>query len=223
MASFLPGPVIAAASGSVGGTVFSHNRDGMYMRNRSIPVNPRTVRQEDQRALMSQLTYHWKVTLTAAQREAWEIYAAGSPVVNKLGQARPLVGQMMYNKTNLSYVAAGGTRIDNAPSQMGLALYPTMTFTADTADGIVLTAITPAPGAGDVIRFFVSPPKPFTVNFFGKGFYKTVNNLGTLTLPFEIVAPADVAIGQRFFIETIFIEADGRPTNRFQERFDITA
>ena len=56
MALIKTGPAVAVISGSVGGTVFSRNKGGAYMRNRSIPVNPQSAAQVVVRAAMAFLT-----------------------------------------------------------------------------------------------------------------------------------------------------------------------
>lgn len=220
---FLPGPAIAEARGSIGGTVFSRNRHGAYTRNRSVPVNPNTSRQAAVRLRVEQLQQAWREELTNAERSAWDDYADGSPVPNRLGQQTKLTGINTYIRTNSLYMQAGGTRIDAAPPTNGVAALPNITYTGDTTDGLQATVVDPAMATDDAMLFFVSPPKPFSVNFFGQGFSITKFTLSTQTLPFELKPNTDVAIGQRYFIEARAVFADGRPSQRFMQRVDITS
>ena len=46
-------------SGSIGASVYSHNRYGAYIRARSVPVNPNTDRQVAIRNAIRALTIAW--------------------------------------------------------------------------------------------------------------------------------------------------------------------
>ena len=222
MAIFIPGPAIAEARGSVGGTVFSRNTHGAYMRNRSVPVNPNTARQAAIRLKVEQLQAIWRDTLTTAQRTAWNDYASQTPVLNRVGQSTKLSGINMYIRTNSLYLTAGGTRIDAAPPVNGVAPLPDITYNGTTVLGVNVTAVNPSMAANDAMLFFVSPPKAQSVNFFGSGFTITKFTLGVQTLPFNLIPALTPLVGQRYFIEARSVFANGRPTERFQQRKDIT-
>lgn len=222
MAIFLPGPAIAEARGSIGGTVFSRNRHGAYMRNRVKPVNPNTERQANARLRVEQLQQHWRETLTDTERKAWEDYAKGTPTLNALGQSTILSGVNMYIRTNSLYLQAGGTRIDTAPPTNGVAALPSITYDSAAATGIRVTAISPAPIALQAMLFFISPPKATSVNFFGRGYVFTTVNLGVMAANFVVLGPAFTAVGQKFFIEARSVTPDGRPSERFQQNVIMT-
>ncbi|KKL73251.1 hypothetical protein LCGC14_2076760, partial [marine sediment metagenome] len=59
MAIITPGPTVAAISGSIGGTVYSRNRGGAYIRNRAIPVDPNTSFQINVRAILAAQSQNW--------------------------------------------------------------------------------------------------------------------------------------------------------------------
>lgn len=218
------GPIVSSARGSSGGTVFSANGLGAYIRNRTVPVNPRTPKQEAHRAIMASLNYAWANTLTADERKSWEDYAAGTPIINKLGDQQHLKGLQQFMSTNLSYVSAGGAMITQAPPVTGVISIPIMTILGDTTDGIrIESALAPVPAAGDLVAFFVSPPKKQTVNFFGQGFTSTVYSLGTMTLPFEIIPAGQCIIGQRWFIDVKYVDDVGHASSRYLRQIDITA
>jgi hypothetical protein len=218
------GPVVSSVRGSSGGTVFSRNGLGAYIRNRTTPINPRTSRQEAHRAILATLNYDWANTLTQAERNSWEGYAAGTPILNRLGDQQHLKGLQMYIRTNLCYVSAGGTQIVDAPPVAGVISIPTVTITGAVATGVRVTAVAaPAMGAGDLLLFYISPPKKFTNNFFGSGFTSTFANLGTVTPPLQLVAAAGCAIGQRYFIDVKRVAANGAPSSRYLRHVDITA
>lgn len=126
-------PVYTQVSGSIGGLTYAHNQGGMYTRGRSIPVNPNTFRQTNVRATVSQLSQAWSGALTDVQREQWTVYAAGTPVTNKLGDSIILSGQQMYIRCNTARMQvtrrtqAFATpivlpRVDDAPAFPGNAI-----------------------------------------------------------------------------------------------------
>ncbi len=95
MAKFTPGPIIAAISGSIGGTTFSHNRGGTYARNRSIPVVSTTTFALNAKARLATASSAWRA-LTDANRAAWLSWALQNPVTDTLGFPRHLTGHQAY-------------------------------------------------------------------------------------------------------------------------------
>ena len=114
MAKISPGPMAAAISGSMGGTVFSHNKGGPYIRARAIPTNPGSTKQLNARARLSTYSQSWQ-TLTDAQRQAWTEWARQNPVINSLGHSVLLSGQQAYIQLNTRLALAGDTAISVPP------------------------------------------------------------------------------------------------------------
>jgi hypothetical protein len=88
-------------SGSFGGLTGSHNRGGLYLRARTIPVDPNTIRQVTIRFAMQTLATRWRDVLTPAQRAGWSTYAANTPIVGPLGDPRDVGGFAMYCRGNI--------------------------------------------------------------------------------------------------------------------------
>ncbi len=99
MAIITPGPTVAAISGSIGGTVYSRNRGGAYIRNRAIPTDPNTAAQQNVRAILATQSQGW-ADLTATQRASWKLWASQNPIVNALGNAITMSGHQAYIKLN---------------------------------------------------------------------------------------------------------------------------
>lgn len=139
--------LLAAASGSLGGTTAAHNAGGQYLRRRAIPVNPQTGYQTNVRNAMGAAADRWTTALTEAQREAWRTWAAGITVQNTLGQSIKLSGFQHYVRINqLALYSAGATTTlggfaitDTAPS--GTVIGPSSQI---VAAGITRTAGPPA-------------------------------------------------------------------------------
>jgi len=108
-------------SGSMGGSVYSHNRYGQYIRSRSIPVNPNTDRQVAVRNLIQTLTIVWQTVLTQDLRDAWETYAANVTWKNRFGDDVLLTGLNHYVRSNVPRMQCEIARLDTAPVVFTLA------------------------------------------------------------------------------------------------------
>ncbi len=109
-------------SGSAGGIVASRNKGGAYFRRRAVPTNPNTTLQQARRASLAASAINWN-NLTDAQRSAWDAYAVGTPIVDRIGQTITLTGQQAYVRAKavwLTYDAS--TQVDeDAPTTPGLS------------------------------------------------------------------------------------------------------
>lgn len=113
--------VITQGSGSIGGTTYSHNRGGMYMRARAIPTNPNSLAQQGVRNSFSTLSQQWGGLLTQLQRDAWTAYAVTTPVTDRLGDPLTLTGQQMFIRCNSLRFLAGYSAVADGPTTSGLA------------------------------------------------------------------------------------------------------
>jgi hypothetical protein len=96
MAKVILGSTIAAASGSIGGTVHSRNRYGTYIRNRAIPVNPNTIYQQEIRAILAARSQEWRG-------------------LNVLGMSQVLQPNAAYVRLNMLTSLAGDSIISVPP------------------------------------------------------------------------------------------------------------
>jgi len=65
-------------------SVYTYNGGQQLIRKFTQPTNPDTTEQQVVRSIFSALTKQW-ATLSSAQRDAWETWAAAHPVKNRLG------------------------------------------------------------------------------------------------------------------------------------------
>jgi hypothetical protein len=114
MALFIPGVAITQASGRVGGTVFSHNRGGMYMRAGVIPKKVTSAAALNQKSILSSVTRDWAGESDAA-RLTWQHYTVENPVVNRIGQKKTLSGHQAYVGLNSRLLRAGDSTISTPP------------------------------------------------------------------------------------------------------------
>lgn len=91
--------VVDNISGKLNGSVFARNKGGHYIRSKSNPTNPQTIRQNMVRSLLSGVSTEWR-QLTHGQREAWKGAAVDFPYQNKLGDSKIYSGFNLFVKHN---------------------------------------------------------------------------------------------------------------------------
>lgn len=146
MALYTPGPMIGQASGRVGGTIFSRNRGGSYVRNGSLPSRVTSEKALNAKAYLSLASQAWSA-LTAAQRLSWNTWAASKTVVNRLGRSISLNGQNWYVSLNTRLLAAGSAQISAPPTDTAPAGVTITGFTVDAGTGDTELTFSPTPTA----------------------------------------------------------------------------
>jgi hypothetical protein len=143
--------------GSIGGSTWSRNKGGMYVRQRAVPTNPNSVRQQAVRAIVATLSQGW-ATLSAAFQEEWRTYAQEHPVLNSLGQTIYLTGMDWFVKINSRLIDAGAASISEPPIGGGPGSLATIdaTFASGTTISI---AFTPTPATGNRLVTWCSLPQ----------------------------------------------------------------
>jgi len=224
--------VLTQASGSVGGLTYSHNAGGLYMRARSIPVQPNSPYQTQVKNALTQLVVAWLETLTAVQRNAWNLYAANVLVTNPLGDPRANSGQNWYVAANqprlqaIAKLASALTRVDAAPIifDRGLLTTPaavTLDVSASTLSFTFTNTNAWATAVGGALLVYQGRPVNGTRTFF-KGPWRLIGQiLGAVVPPTSPGLISTVptngyayAIGQACYIAFAATTADGRLTTR---------
>lgn len=232
MALVLFGGGISDMRGSVAGNVFSKNRYGSYVRNRTKPVNPNSPRQQKVRNIMGQIVSAWSQIVTLAQRNAWEVYAAAVNFTNALGQTIQLTGYNHYIRSNMARINNGFTRIDAAPTI--LLLPPTDgSFACAASEGSQLVTITfddTADWANQNSGFMSihqGLPKNSAVAFYGNHFRTLGTLLGNsgagLTSPQTIAMDFPAAENQKDWFFGRIGEEDGRLSEKFRDSCIVTS
>lgn len=221
-------PAGQQVSGSAGGTTFSHNRFGPYMRNRSIPVNPNTDRQVAVRNAVNNLTIAWQNTLTEAQRGQWAAYAANVPWTNKLGQSVFLTALNMYVRSNVVRLQAAMAQVDPGPAIFNLGdTEASLGCTASEATQVAtITFDDTKPwasedGAGQA--FYAGLPKNASVKFFNGPWrwcgVALGDSIAPVTSPYLPAWPFPFQDGQRLWLRSRITRADGRLSEFAQLNF----
>jgi hypothetical protein len=223
--------IMTQLSGSLGGIVGSHNAGGLYLRARSIPVNPNTSYQQAVRSFMAALATRWQDTLTAAQRAAWNVFASNMPVINRLGDTIYLTGLNHFVRGNLPRLLGAGSQIDDGPTTYVMPTFtsPVVTYSEATQQASVAFDNTDAWANEDAAFMFVFISRPVapTINYF-KGPYRYAGKIsgnGTTppTSPATIAVPFAVTQGQKVFTRAIVSRVDGRLSPDFRAGSTVAA
>jgi len=202
MASVKYGGGIVQMSGSIAGSVFARNRFGNYARPRTKPVNPSSTRQVFIRTALSYLTVYWNETLPAAQRTAWNTYAAAIAMKNRLGETIYLTGFNHFLRSNIVRLQLGQNLVPLGPTILSLPDKDPTFAIAGYADTqlISVTWDTELPWgdiAASVMGFWQGQPQLITRNFFNGPWRMGGSVPGNGASPTTFTAPFTLVTGQK--------------------------
>lgn len=223
--------ILTAASGSVGGATYSHNRGGMYIRARAMPVNPGSAAQQVVRNFMAQLTGAWTSTLTPDERASWAAYAAQTAVTDKLGDTRYLQGLNWFVGCNVPRLQAGLARVDEGPKVYGRdsLTAPSLAVSEATQKATLTFEATDSWNIedGGAMLLYISSPRDASVNFC-KGPYRFAgvtegDAADPPAGPAEFDIPFPAVAGQKLFWRVVTVRADGRTSSPFRGDIFVAA
>jgi hypothetical protein len=148
MALIQLGPLAAQVSGSIGGTVFAHNRGGAYARTRVVPRKVENLNTLAVRDALSTASRAWG-GLTEAQRQAWREFSTNSPVVNRLGMSKTLAGHMAFNKIASRLLLQGLAILTLPPVENPPAALTGLSIDLDATAGTAVVTFAPTPIGAD--------------------------------------------------------------------------
>lgn len=126
---FKAGAMVGDLSGSIGSTTASRNKFGSYFRQKVVPVNPNTTRQQTMRGIFATLVNNWTSTLTQPERDDWTNWANNTTINGSDGQPINITGQNAYIRFNTVRLQIGETRVDIAPTTFSNGTPPTSFIT----------------------------------------------------------------------------------------------
>ena len=218
------GPV-AGLSGSQGGSTYSRNRFGYYVRNRTRPVNPNTARQNTIRQALAELTQRWSQVLSSAQRAAWNLYSQNTPMTNRLGAPIHPTGFNHYLRSNIPALQAGLDVVDDGPTIFEIPEQDsTLACTASEATNKVSVSFNNgldwANEDDATLLTYCGSPRNAQRNFFA-GPHRYMDRIDGTSLappasPDAQDAPFALTQGQRVWIQARIRRADGRLSGPMQ-------
>lgn len=220
------------ARGSIGGQVHSRNRFGNYIRARTTPVNPQSSRQNAIRNAIQSLAQSWSTTLTQAERDAWEVYAAAITRQNKLGAQIKLTGFNHYIRSNSIRLQGGDPIVEAGPTTLTLpGSDPLFECEVDEANQEISITFDPALAWNIIDDGFMfvsmSIPKAAGTNFIGGPFRVAGaidgDTASPPTSPQILTVPFPVAEDQALVCRARISEADGRLSDIFQHKSSVIA
>lgn len=233
-------------SGSMSGVTGSHNKGGQYFRQRSVPTNPNTARQQTVRSVFGAAVQSWSDSLSEPARESWRGYAEQVEVTDSLGLTKQLSGQQWYvgmatliGQINAFDLLQSGNLPDfdsSAPAVANTGAPPgvvtTATLDATTPPGLLtLTGSMEdeSPVAGTVILFIGPPVTPGTRFYKGPYQLATIDTIAQGVNQWTAVAdmgdpeewatdivPTPATIGAFFPIRVRILYEDGRLSQEFR-------
>ena len=102
MAIFIPGGVVAAISGTLGGVNFVMGKQGPYCRKASPKRQLSSLSQLEHRQAMKLARFYWQ-DLSDDNRLSWQRAAANIPVYDRLGRLIKLSGWQLWCKDYLNW------------------------------------------------------------------------------------------------------------------------
>jgi hypothetical protein len=138
------GPMAAAVSGKIGGSVFSHNRGGAYVRAWAKPTVVTSAAAISAKIFLTACAQAW-AGLTEGQKDAWRNWTLENPSVNRLGDSRTLSGHAAFNMLNTRVLRMGASLLtlpplDNPPAPPALT-----SLTVDASAHTASLVFTPTP------------------------------------------------------------------------------
>lgn len=221
------------ASGSAGGVVASHNQHARYLRARTYPVDPLTLRQAYMRTSFRGLSIRWTDHLTDAQRAGWDTYAANVVMRNALGDPIHLTGRHHFFRSNLAITQGMPGIIPrlNAPTIFNLSSHSPVAYTADAMTQLIRGWFNVADAwnneFGGFLFVFQSRPQAPTVNFWAGPYCYLGRLAGNLTFPpispVNLTSNYPLRAGQRLHLACRTVRADARVTHRHRAQCIVTA
>lgn len=220
---------IIQMSGSLAGTTHARNRFGNYMRARTKPVNPKSPRQVAARIIVMFLAEQWRESpMTDSIRAAWQTYAAAINWTNKLGDTVKLTGFNHFMRSNAAILAAGGTLVTAAPTDLGLpAGDPTIDVSNSYASNNVFDFVfdDTQEWCDEDNAFMVlelGQPQNSTRNYFGGpwriGWSIPGSTVTPPTSPLNQIPQTafTFVVGQKVWLRASIIRADARVSTKFE-------
>jgi len=209
-------------SGKLGNVVAGRARNNIrWIRGRVIPANPQTSFQSVVRNGMSSAATIWNATLTQAQRDAWDAYAAAVPKAGNTltGENWFCACEVLRVQANTYLTGTPWTQVLDGPTILSMAALTAPVPTVDASDDQVSVAFTQtddwavhATGQSGLMLWAspgISPSRKF--NHLGYQFVGAIQAESPAPATPEVLdLPFPVTVGQRVFLQFRSRMEDGR-------------
>lgn len=129
--------------GKIGGSVFSRNKGGSYVRVKVTPLNPQTTAQVEARSLLTSLSQNFR-SLTQAQITAWNAATDQWATTDIFSDLVTPTGLSLYVRLNANISNAGGSLLTVPPSPVGADAITALSVAADVSSSSVDITFAPS-------------------------------------------------------------------------------
>lgn len=218
MAKIKMAHIISEARGKIGGTVFSRNTYGAYIRTKVTPINPSSTYQQGVRTFMSECSQAWR-SLSDDQRRSFNLGTVNWNNTDIFGDQNKLSGFNLFMKLNRNLLEIGEAKITTCPVPDAIVNFTSLSVVADTTGGTMDITWTPTPTpANQHVIVYMTPPISAGVDFVKSEYRKVLiwpaavaspQNIGGMYIPrFGALPPA----GEKVFVRFLpIITATGQP------------
>ena len=153
------GVLAGAISGSEGATTFKENRAGAYAQLRTKPVKKHTSHTQAAKRRLAAMSRRW-TALSDVNKQAWNQWAAQHPLIDRLGAAQTMTGQLAHNQINTRLDYMDSALLDAPPIATAPTALDTLTVFSNSAFPVPTRIIyTPTPiGADERIWMYACSP-----------------------------------------------------------------
>lgn len=227
---------ITNASGKSGGTVFSHNRGGSYVRRWAKPTNAQSAAQTAMRSIFGNVARFWG-SLTQNEVDVWQEEAQNVSKTDVFGDQRKLNGFEYFMQVNYNRIHGMGLDMLRLPIER--EVLPSVSFTNNNMSKTTGFSVKFENGTPDAemvasIGFAVVPQgqnrnygsvKNKFSNRKRLSIFLDPDGTDTVSVSAGVVMDAigDVPVGTTVFVELHVHDQAGQKSNPVTNRFTVIA
>lgn len=205
--------LVSEMRNKLNGSVFSKNRAGNYLRNKTTPVNPQTSYQMDVRQQLGNFSSGFRA-LGLAVIAAWNEAATNFPYTDIFGDQKFLNGKDLYVKLNINLQNAGQSAITAPPLPVGFPVFgltgATLTAAAGVFDSFTVATSFAVVPAGYTLLIHATDPINPGINFVKNryrllGAFTAADNEVNLETAYPARFGTSMSVGQRVFVKAVLI------------------
>ena len=149
------GAGVSEMRGKEGGVIYSRNAYGSYIKAKVSPVNPQSIRQQEERSLMGTLSQLWS-TLSSAKVDSWDNLGAQVTRVNRFGDSTNYTGFSLFMRLNRNLNMCGLSAITDAPVPPTLPEFVLGALQVNATTPAISIAFTPTIPSGMYLAIYMT-------------------------------------------------------------------
>lgn len=205
MAICIPGPLVTAISGDVGGATFAQTRHGQIVRKRAVKLKKQTSATAIRRARFQSFHRQWD-DLSDTKRLSWNAAAKHYSTTNTFGTKRTLSGFLLFMRVCLDMPLDSPTAPIDVPFLQAYPAFDSMTldFTVNGPFNITLPEYLPPGDTKGKIQGY-RPVSSRTLTYVDA--WRSLGYFWTDDLAHDWHAPFLAVLGEPLVDEVVYIRA----------------